>query len=97
MTSLLSSNTFDPNEVILDLSGKVDIQHIVQPFYKLKKLTDLQKVYVVTGGSAGIGFGIVTHLLHHNAGKIYLLSQKAEHADEATSELKNYGDHSRVE
>jgi WW domain-containing oxidoreductase len=35
--------------------------------------------------------------LQYNAAKIYLLSQKEEHADEATEELKKYGDPSRVE
>jgi WW domain-containing oxidoreductase len=55
------------------------------------------KVYVVTGGSAGIGFGIVAHLLSHKAEKIYLLSNKEEHAEEAQESLKKYGDVSRVE
>ncbi|KAI9755890.1 MAG: putative choline transporter, neither null mutation nor overexpression affects choline transport [Chaenotheca gracillima] len=50
------------------------------------------KVYVVTGGSAGIGYGIVAHLLQHNPSKIYLLSAKEEHADEATTALKEWGD-----
>ncbi|KAF3037468.1 hypothetical protein E8E12_002886 [Didymella heteroderae] len=55
------------------------------------------KVYVVTGGSAGIGFGIVAHLLQHNAQKIYLLSQSEQHAAEAQDALKHWGDASRVE
>lgn len=55
------------------------------------------QVYAVTGGSAGIGFGIVAHLLQHNASKIYLLSNKEQHAEEAQEELKKYGDTSRVE
>ncbi|KAF2145269.1 uncharacterized protein K452DRAFT_245058 [Aplosporella prunicola CBS 121167] len=63
-----------------------------------KDIPDLNgKVYVVTGGSAGIGFGIVAHLLQHNAAKIYLLSNKEQHAEEAQEELKKYGDVSRVE
>ncbi|KAL9029494.1 MAG: hypothetical protein Q9180_007025, partial [Flavoplaca navasiana] len=33
----------------------------------------------------------------HNAAKIFLLSQKEEHADEAMEELKKYGDTSRVQ
>ncbi|KAJ4369418.1 hypothetical protein N0V86_009250 [Didymella sp. IMI 355093] len=72
----ISSNTFDPDTEIPDLSGKV---------------------YVVTGGSAGIGFGIVAHLLQHNAQKIYLLSQSEQHAAEAQDALKHWGDASRVE
>ncbi|KAH7053244.1 hypothetical protein B0J12DRAFT_739354 [Macrophomina phaseolina] len=76
MPLLSSSNKFDPNKDIPDLTGKV---------------------YIVTGGSAGIGFGIVAHLLQHNASKIYLLSNKEEHAEEAQEELKKYGDTSRVE
>ncbi|KAL8803612.1 MAG: hypothetical protein Q9200_006142 [Gallowayella weberi] len=54
------------------------------------------QVYIVTGGTAGIGFGITAHLLQHNAAKIFLLSQKEEHADEAIEQLKNYGDVDRV-
>lgn len=54
------------------------------------------QVYIVTGGTAGIGFGITAHLLQHNASKILLLSQKEEHADEAIEELKKYGDASKV-
>ncbi|KAH6625830.1 hypothetical protein C7974DRAFT_312535 [Boeremia exigua] len=72
----LTSNTFDPDTEIPDLSGKV---------------------YVVTGGSAGIGFGIVAHLLQHNPQKIYLLSQSEQHAAEAQDALKHWGDASRVE
>jgi len=36
------------------------------------------KVYVVTGGSSGIGFGIVAHLLQHNPERIILLGKKEE-------------------
>ncbi|KAL8951905.1 MAG: hypothetical protein Q9222_002150 [Ikaeria aurantiellina] len=63
-----------------------------------KDIPDLSgKVYVVTGGTAGIGFGITAHLLQHNAAKVILLSQKEEHADEAIEELKKYGDSSKVQ
>ncbi|KAI9804553.1 MAG: hypothetical protein M1825_001453 [Sarcosagium campestre] len=55
------------------------------------------KIYVVTGGSAGIGFGIVAHLLQQNPAKVYLLSNKAQHADEAVEELKKWGDTQKVE
>ncbi|KAF1829192.1 NAD(P)-binding protein, partial [Decorospora gaudefroyi] len=54
-------------------------------------------VYVVTGGSAGIGYGIVAHLLQHKPAKIYLLSNKEDHADEAKEALKEWGDISTVE
>ena len=53
-------------------------------------------MYIVTGGTAGIGFGIAAHLLQHNASKLILVSQKEEHAEEAMEELKSYGDTSRV-
>jgi WW domain-containing oxidoreductase len=52
---------------------------------------------VVTGGSAGIGYGIVAHILQHNPAKIYLLSNKEQHADEAKDSLKEFGDVSKVE
>lgn len=51
----------------------------------------------MTGGTAGIGFGITAHLLEHNAAKIILVSQKEEHAAEAMEALKEYGDPSKVE
>lgn len=56
-----------------------------------------EKVYVVTGGTAGIGFGITAHLLQHGAARIILLSQKEEHADKAKRELEKYGNTSKVE
>lgn len=55
------------------------------------------QVHLVTGGSAGIGYGIVAHLLQHNPEKIYLLSRKEEHAQEAIDGLKDWGDINRVE
>ncbi|KAI4098508.1 MAG: hypothetical protein LQ339_006386 [Xanthoria mediterranea] len=62
-----------------------------------KDIPDLNgKVYIVTGGTAGIGFGITAHLLQHNPASIFLLSQKEEHADEAMEELKQYGDTDKV-
>lgn len=54
------------------------------------------KVFVVTGGSAGIGYGICAHLLQHNCEKLYLLGKKEEHLQEAGEGLKAYGDTSRV-
>jgi WW domain-containing oxidoreductase len=54
-------------------------------------------VYVVTGGSAGIGYGIVAHILQHNPAKIYLLSNKEHHANDAKESLKEFGDISKVE
>ncbi|KAL4984727.1 hypothetical protein BDW68DRAFT_180372 [Aspergillus falconensis] len=48
------------------------------------------KVYVVTGGSAGIGFGICAHLLQHNPAALYLLGKKEEHIQEANVGLKKY-------
>ena len=54
-------------------------------------------MYIITGGTAGIGFGITAHIVQHNAAKIILLSQKEDHAEEAKEELKNYGDPSKVE
>ncbi|KAL8692616.1 MAG: hypothetical protein Q9218_002403 [Villophora microphyllina] len=62
-----------------------------------KDIPDLSgKVYIITGGTAGIGFGITAHVLQHYAAKIILLSQKEEHADEAIEALKGYGDTAKV-
>ena len=62
-----------------------------------KDIPDLSgKVYIVTGGTAGIGYGITAHLLQHNASRIILVSQKEEHAQAATEALKEYGDTNKV-
>ncbi|KAI1103363.1 hypothetical protein F4804DRAFT_342528 [Jackrogersella minutella] len=55
------------------------------------------KVFVVTGGSAGIGFGISAHMLQHKCERLYLLGNKEQHLSEAQEGLKKYGDVSRVE
>lgn len=55
-----------------------------------------KQTYVVTGGSAGIGFGIAAHLLQHNCSALYLLGKKEEHLQEAEEGLKAYGDISKV-
>lgn len=85
---------FDPSTDVPDLTGRA----LLPPPRPRPRpaLTELQ-TYVVTGGSAGIGFGIVAHLLQHNAAKIYLLSNKEEHAVRAREALKEWGDASRVE
>ncbi|KAL8959996.1 MAG: hypothetical protein Q9183_005540, partial [Haloplaca sp. 2 TL-2023] len=63
-----------------------------------KDIPDLSgKVFIITGGTAGIGFGITAHILQHNPEKIVLLSQKEQHADEAMEELKKYGDTTKVQ
>ncbi|KAF8536735.1 hypothetical protein BDD12DRAFT_988164 [Trichophaea hybrida] len=55
------------------------------------------KIFLVTGGTAGIGFGIVSNLLSHNPEKVYMLSQKPDHANLAKQELEKYGDPKKVE
>ncbi|KAI0859531.1 NAD(P)-binding protein [Xylaria cubensis] len=71
-----SSNKFDPNTDVPDLSGRV---------------------YVLTGGSAGIGYGIAAHILQHNCEKLCLIGKKEEHLIEAYESLRSYGDVSRVD
>ena len=71
-----SSNTFDPNKDIPDLSGKV---HIATRM--LWSSTKTSQVFVVTGGSAGIGFGICAHILQHNPAALYLLGKKESSTD----------------
>ncbi|KAI1757363.1 hypothetical protein F4782DRAFT_226036 [Xylaria castorea] len=71
-----SSNKFDPNSDIPDLSGRV---------------------YVLTGGSAGRGYGIAAHILQHNCEKLCLIGKKEEQLAEAHDSLRRYGDVSRVE
>lgn len=62
----------------------------------LANMPSLLQVYIVTGGTAGIGFGITAHLLQHKPAKIILVSQKEEHAEQAMEALKEYGDTSNV-
>ncbi|GAB7362976.1 hypothetical protein MBLNU230_g3271t1 [Neophaeotheca triangularis] len=64
------------------------------PNTDIPDLTD--KIYIVTGGSAGIGYGICAHLLQHNCAQLYLLGKKESHIAEAHSSLSSYGDTSRV-
>ncbi|KAL0635723.1 hypothetical protein Q9L58_005358 [Maublancomyces gigas] len=66
--------------------------------WALSKIPDLsRKVFLVTGGTSGIGFGMVTQLLKKNPARILLLSDKELHANLAQEELQKYGDSSRVE
>jgi len=55
------------------------------------------KVFVVTGGSAGIGYGICAHLLQHNPSRIYILSNKESHAKEAIEALADWGDTTKMD
>jgi WW domain-containing oxidoreductase len=55
------------------------------------------KVYIVTGGTSGLGFGITAHLLQHNASKIVILSSNQDKAREAIEKLEKWGDISRLE
>lgn len=66
---MFTSNKFDPNTDVPDLSGRV---------------------FVVTGGSAGIGHGICAHLLQHNPAKLYVLGKKEEHLAQARETLAKY-------
>ncbi|KAH8429595.1 uncharacterized protein LDX57_007266 [Aspergillus melleus] len=97
-----SDNTFDPNKDIPDLSGKVGRQS-PSSIPKQQTRTSIlrnsyttKQVYIVTGGSAGIGFGICAHILQHNPRALYLLGKKADHIDEATTGLRKYGDVSNL-
>jgi len=54
------------------------------------------RTFLVTGGSQGIGLGIVSHILQHNPEKLFFMSRKAEHAEEAKQHLKEYGDISKL-
>ena len=51
----------------------------------------------MTGGSTGIGLGIIAHLLQRNASKIIMLSSREDHASEAISKLKDWGNANAIE
>ncbi|KAI1437580.1 hypothetical protein GGR50DRAFT_644354 [Xylaria sp. CBS 124048] len=55
------------------------------------------RVYAVTGGSAGIGYGVAAHLLQHNCERVYLLGKKEEHLASAHKTIRQFGDPSHVE
>lgn len=93
MPSLLGSNQFNADRDIPDLSGKVSRS----TYTILRRHPNSTQEYIVTGGSAGIGFGIAAHLIQHNASKVIILSNKEEHAQAALEELKEYGDASRAQ
>lgn len=64
MAHRITGNKFDPNKDIPDLGGKVSRRPKRPPMHNARKtaLTASKKVYVVTGGTAGFGFGITAHL-----------------------------------
>ncbi|KAI0486174.1 NAD(P)-binding protein [Xylaria cf. heliscus] len=55
------------------------------------------RVYILTGGSAGIGYGIAAHILQHDCERLYLIGKKEEHLARAHDLLRKYGDVSRIE
>ena len=60
----------------------------VAPTFRPDSLPDLQsKVYIVTGGNAGIGYHTVFHLAKHNA-KVYLGCRNAAKGTEAITNIK---------
>lgn len=80
----MTGNKFDTNKDISDLNGNVAHPPHLQ-------------VYIITGDTAGIGFGITAHILQHNAAKIYLLSAEGGACvEDAIEGLKKYGDTGKV-
>ncbi|RPA96058.1 NAD(P)-binding protein [Choiromyces venosus 120613-1] len=66
--------------------------------WSLSKIPDLtSKIFLITGGTSGIGFGVVAQMLERNPAKLILLSETEEHGELAKEELQKYGDVSRVE
>jgi len=63
-----------------------------------KDIPDLSgRSFLVTGGSAGIGLGIASHILQHNPKRLLFLSNREDHAVDTLRHLKQYGDTSKVE
>ncbi|KAI1828462.1 hypothetical protein F4861DRAFT_544701 [Xylaria intraflava] len=79
-------------------SKKTDMFTSKKTFDPNTDIPDLRdRVYAVTGGSAGIGYGITAHLLQHNCARVYLLGKKEEHLAAAHDSLRKHGDTSHVE
>ncbi|KAI1405553.1 putative steroid dehydrogenase [Hypoxylon fuscum] len=49
------------------------------------------KVFVVTGGSSGLGYEL-SRILYGAGGKVYILTRSKEHADDAIARIKAYYD-----
>ncbi len=50
-----------------------------------------QKVFIVTGGTQGLGRGIALHLAEHGALGIVICGRNKENGEQVSRELKNYG------
>jgi WW domain-containing oxidoreductase len=86
---------FSPNkEPQLKFSKMFSKSNTFDPNTDIPSLTN--KIYIVTGGTAGIGFGITAHLLQHNPKEIHILSNKEEHASSAVEALQKYGDIGKI-
>ena len=92
--SPITKKSFNPDKDILDLGGKAGFSPSASCPLQAPLIS---KAFIVTGGYAGIGFGIVAHLLQHDAAKIILLSNKAEHAEEAIKALQGWVDVSVID
>ena len=67
------------------------------PEFHPDSLPDLRsKIYVVTGGNAGIGFHTVLHLAKHHA-KVYLGCRNAAKGNKAITDIKAHVTHADIE
>lgn len=71
------------------MSSLLTTGRMTESLWDHTSISDLSgKVYIVTGGSKGIGYGIISALLSHNPKKVFFVSSREGPAMEKLEALK---------
>ncbi len=81
-----------------NLDGKVDFLSRYPSKYQECHPVDItiSQVYIITGGTNGIGLGLAKILYHANASRIYILSRSASSSQSAIEAIKSSLPHPSV-